>query len=136
MARSRPAAPTTPTAVPRWATQEDTAEYMRCSQKTVRRYLASGKLTGYRLGDRFLRIDLNEVDADAPDPLHRPVGMSDIVIKDVVITSYSPRCESCGAELVELGRVIVQGERCAFLRCDGCHVASLRPLGGAGDGTA
>lgn len=50
-------------ASPRWASKPETAIYIRGSVKTVQRMLDSGKLTGYRLGDRMLRIDLNEVDA-------------------------------------------------------------------------
>jgi excisionase family DNA binding protein len=34
-----------------------------CSTKTVRRYIAEGRLTGYRMGPRLIRIDLNEIDA-------------------------------------------------------------------------
>jgi len=39
------------------------AEYLATSQRTVRRMIASGDLTGYRIGSRLLRVDLNEVDA-------------------------------------------------------------------------
>jgi excisionase family DNA binding protein len=34
-----------------------------CSEKTIRRYVAQGKLTGYRFGPRILRVDMDEVDA-------------------------------------------------------------------------
>jgi len=33
------------------------------SQKTIRRRIADGSLTGYRMGPRILRVDLNELDA-------------------------------------------------------------------------
>ena len=33
------------------------------SPKTIRRYIAAGRLTGYRVGPRLIRVDLNEVDA-------------------------------------------------------------------------
>jgi len=38
------------------------------SQKTIRRRIAEGSLTGYRMGPRILRVDLNELDA-----LMRPI---------------------------------------------------------------
>lgn len=41
---------------------EGAAEYADCSTKTVRRYIAAGRLTGYRLGARMVRVDLNEID--------------------------------------------------------------------------
>jgi excisionase family DNA binding protein len=31
--------------------------------KTVRRWIASGLITGYRVGDRLVKVDLNEVEA-------------------------------------------------------------------------
>ena len=42
---------------------EDAAEYASVSPKTIRRRIADGTLTGYRLGPRLLRVDLNELDA-------------------------------------------------------------------------
>ena len=33
------------------------------STKTIRRYIAAGRLTGYRVGPRMIRVDLAEVDA-------------------------------------------------------------------------
>ena len=56
----RPATPLTPR---RLASIDTAASYMEVSTKTVRRYIAAGRLTGYRLGGRLLRVDLNEVDA-------------------------------------------------------------------------
>ncbi len=47
----------------RLASLEHGAVYMDTSVMTVRRYISSGRLTGYRLGDRLLRVDLNEIDA-------------------------------------------------------------------------
>lgn len=38
------------------------AEHLSCSAKTVRRRIADGTLTGYRVGSRLIRVDLNEVD--------------------------------------------------------------------------
>lgn len=39
------------------------AEYAATSTKTVRRRIACGDLTGYRLGPRLIRVDLAELDA-------------------------------------------------------------------------
>jgi excisionase family DNA binding protein len=39
------------------------AEYLGVSDKTVRRMIASGRLTGYRVGNRIIRVDLDEVEA-------------------------------------------------------------------------
>lgn len=44
------------------------AEYAGVSTKTIRRYVAAGRLTGYRIGPRLIKINLAEVDA-----LLRPV---------------------------------------------------------------
>ena len=40
----------------------EACEYARCGDRTLRRWVATGKITGYRLG-RHLRIDLDELDA-------------------------------------------------------------------------
>lgn len=47
----------------RLTTIADAAVYLDCSQRTIRRRVASGELTAYRLGPRLLRIDLDELDA-------------------------------------------------------------------------
>jgi excisionase family DNA binding protein len=39
------------------------ANWAACSDKTIRRYIAQGRLTGYRFGPRRLLVDLDEVDA-------------------------------------------------------------------------
>ena len=44
------------------------AQYADCSTKTIRRFIAAGKLTGYRFGSRLIRVDLDEV-----DDLMRPI---------------------------------------------------------------
>ena len=46
----------------RLATVAQAAEYAACSPKTVRRYISAGTLTGYRMGKRLIRVDLNELD--------------------------------------------------------------------------
>lgn len=39
------------------------AEYLKVSDKTVRRMIANGELTGYRVGKRLIRLDLDEVES-------------------------------------------------------------------------
>lgn len=47
----------------RLASIERAAEYAECSTKTIRRRIADGSLTGYRMGARLIRVDLNELDS-------------------------------------------------------------------------
>lgn len=54
--RSRPA-------TRRLASITSAAEYLDVSDKTIRRYISQGLLTGYRVGNHLIRIDLDEVDA-------------------------------------------------------------------------
>jgi excisionase family DNA binding protein len=37
------------------------AKFASVSEKTIRRYIASGDLTGYRLGKKLIRVDLDEI---------------------------------------------------------------------------
>lgn len=39
------------------------AEYLGVNPRTIRRRIAEGVLTGYRMGPRLVRVDLGEVDA-------------------------------------------------------------------------
>ncbi|MCH5644364.1 helix-turn-helix domain-containing protein [Gordonia sp. ABSL49_1] len=39
------------------------AEYADVSTRTLRRYIASGRLTAYRVGPRLIKVDLNDLDA-------------------------------------------------------------------------
>jgi hypothetical protein len=39
------------------------SEYSRLSVKTLRRYIAAGLITGYRVGPKLLQVDLDEIDA-------------------------------------------------------------------------
>jgi excisionase family DNA binding protein len=39
-----------------------TSEQYDVSEKTLRRYIAEGKITGYRLGPRLIRVDLDEIE--------------------------------------------------------------------------
>lgn len=47
----------------RLATITSAAEYAVCSPKTISRRISDGSLTGYRMGARLVRVDLNELDA-------------------------------------------------------------------------
>jgi excisionase family DNA binding protein len=51
------------------------AEYADVSTRTLRRYISHGRLTGYRVGPRLIKVDLNELDAMArPIPTARGPG--------------------------------------------------------------
>ncbi|MEP9391157.1 excisionase family DNA-binding protein [Gordonia sp. VNK1] len=54
------AAPTQPK---RWASIQQTADYIGVTDRTIRQMIADGRICGYRNGRRVIRIDLNEVDA-------------------------------------------------------------------------
>jgi len=47
----------------RWASISDTAEHLGVTERTVRQMITDGRLTGYRLSPKFIRLDLDEVDA-------------------------------------------------------------------------
>lgn len=47
----------------RFIRQEAAAERWDVSVDTIRRLISSGKITGYRLNGRIIRVDLDEVDA-------------------------------------------------------------------------
>ncbi|MGB8652245.1 MAG: helix-turn-helix domain-containing protein [Mycobacteriales bacterium] len=42
---------------------QEAGERLRCSTKTVRRYVASGRLTAYRVGPTMLRVSARQLDA-------------------------------------------------------------------------
>jgi excisionase family DNA binding protein len=46
-----------------YLTIQEAAVRLRCSTKTVRRYVARGQLVGYRVGPTMLRIRTDELDA-------------------------------------------------------------------------
>jgi hypothetical protein len=51
------------------------AEYADVSTRTLRRYISHGRLTGYCVGPRLIKVDLNELDAMArPIPTARGPG--------------------------------------------------------------
>jgi excisionase family DNA binding protein len=39
------------------------AEYAGVCPKTIRRWIADGRITGYRMGPRLIRVDLDELAA-------------------------------------------------------------------------
>lgn len=47
----------------RLASISEAAEYAACNPRTIRRRIADGSLSGYRMGARLIRVDLNELDA-------------------------------------------------------------------------
>jgi excisionase family DNA binding protein len=47
----------------RWASIQETADYLGVHAKTVRQMIADGRLPGYRAGGRLVRVDLNDADA-------------------------------------------------------------------------
>lgn len=58
----------------RYITITEAAEYLQISDRTVRRLIADGELTGYRLGQtgRTIRVDLNEIDQQLMRPMNAP----------------------------------------------------------------
>ena len=48
---------------PRYASVQAVAEMYDVDPVTVRRWISSGLITGYRIGDRLIKIDLNEIEA-------------------------------------------------------------------------
>jgi excisionase family DNA binding protein len=47
----------------RYASLDEAAKYLGVNERTIRRHIAAGRLIGYRLGTRLVRVDLNELDA-------------------------------------------------------------------------
>ncbi len=47
----------------RLRTIEAAANYLNVSQRTIRRYIAEGKLRAYRVRDTLIRVDQDDLDA-------------------------------------------------------------------------
>jgi len=47
----------------RYISIQAAAAYAGLAEKTIRRRVADGTLTGYRMGTRIIRVDLVEIDA-------------------------------------------------------------------------
>jgi excisionase family DNA binding protein len=62
-------ATTSPKLARKLQTVEAAANYLKVSQRTVRRYIAEGKLTGYRVGGTLVRVQQSDLDA-----LVRPIS--------------------------------------------------------------
>lgn len=52
-----------PDITPAYFDVAEAAKYLNVSQKTVRRLINSGELTGYRYGPRVLRVKISDLDA-------------------------------------------------------------------------
>jgi excisionase family DNA binding protein len=46
-----------------WYSLQEAADYLGLDEKTLRRYVKTGILTGYRLGPRAIRVSVAEVEA-------------------------------------------------------------------------
>ncbi|AZS08240.1 excise [Mycobacterium phage IronMan] len=55
--------------MPARASIQQTADYLGVSTRTVRNYIAAGKLKAVRLGPRLIRVERDSVEA-----LMRPIG--------------------------------------------------------------
>lgn len=42
---------------------KEAAAYAGLSVKTIRRYVIDGRITGYRIGPKLIKIDLDEIDS-------------------------------------------------------------------------
>lgn len=47
----------------------EAAEYLGVNPRTIRRYIAAGRITGYRVGPRLIKVDLDEIES-----LYQPIG--------------------------------------------------------------
>jgi excisionase family DNA binding protein len=47
----------------RYVKVAEAAEYLQVTTRTIRQMIADGRLTGYRSGNRLVRVDLNQLDA-------------------------------------------------------------------------
>ena len=47
----------------RWASLSEAAAYVGVNQRTIRRMITSGKITGYQASKALIRVDLDEIDA-------------------------------------------------------------------------
>ena len=61
----RPRKLTTPADPParRYGSPAAAAAIYDCDPKTIRRWITSGLITGYRVGGRMVKVDLNEIEA-------------------------------------------------------------------------
>jgi excisionase family DNA binding protein len=48
---------------PKYASMKTAAETYDVDQATIKRWIARGLIRGYRMGERLIKVDLNEIDA-------------------------------------------------------------------------
>lgn len=46
----------------RYASVAEAAVYAGVCERTIRRYITDGRIPGYRVGPRLIKVDLNEMD--------------------------------------------------------------------------
>lgn len=52
-----------PEPAPRWATLDQAAEYIGLrNPRSVRRWIAEGRIPGFKINERTLRVNLNDID--------------------------------------------------------------------------
>jgi excisionase family DNA binding protein len=91
------------------ASIHEAAKYAAVNPRTIRRRIADGSLTGYRLGARVLLVDLNELDA-----LLRPIptdNVEDLSDLDRDSTEAWEAAEKAEAERDRLAAVVAEVER-------------------------
>lgn len=47
----------------RWVSMTEAADYAGVGLRTIRNWISQGTITGYRINDRVIRVDLNEIDS-------------------------------------------------------------------------
>lgn len=50
-------------AEPRWASINEASAYSNIPKRTLRDWIRTGRLPGYRIGPRQIQVDLNDIDA-------------------------------------------------------------------------
>jgi excisionase family DNA binding protein len=63
VSRTKHVVPTPEAPKRHWVTQQFVAAYLAVSTRTVREMTNDGRLRGYRINEKFVRYDLNEIDA-------------------------------------------------------------------------
>jgi excisionase family DNA binding protein len=46
----------------RWLTQQEAAEYLGCTDRTIRNFVKRGQIRGFRMGTRSVRLDRADLD--------------------------------------------------------------------------
>lgn len=53
------------------STIEEAAQYLKVSTRTIRRMIADGKISSYRIGGRAIRVDLDALFDSVATPMGR-----------------------------------------------------------------